>query len=103
MDELDFNKIVTGEEQAPSHEQIQAKEKKMTKTDTRDRQQSCMISDVDKDLVKIHIIVATEGHPAGQPRQLQSQPQWYAFDCTSAYIQDKNDEALEKYKKTLLG
>lgn len=52
MDELDFNSIMQGEEQAAEKPQApEAKEKKMTQTDTRARQQSCMITDVDKDLV----------------------------------------------------
>ena len=50
MDELDFDKIIQGEDQNKAPE-LKEKEKKMTQTDTRARQQSCMISEVDKDLV----------------------------------------------------
>ncbi len=46
--ELDFNDIVSGKDQAPK---ITEKKVAITETDTRARQQSCMIKDVDKDLV----------------------------------------------------
>ena len=51
--ELDFSKIMAGEEQPQqqSNLTIPAHDKKMTKTDTRARQQSCMVSEIDKDLV----------------------------------------------------
>jgi hypothetical protein len=45
MDELDFNKILTGDDQ--SHKKpstVHPTEKKFTHTDTRTRQQSCMIN-----------------------------------------------------------
>lgn len=54
--ELDFNKILQGGEQPipqPQNNQANPTEKKLTQTETRARQQSCMITDIDKNLVSV--------------------------------------------------
>ena len=61
-----------------------------------------MISEIDKDLVHILINVASLQHQS-QGRELQGQPFRYASSGIYPFTQDKNDESLEAYKKTLLG
>jgi hypothetical protein len=48
--ELDFNKILDGHDQTSEGKQTA---KKLTQTETRARQQSCMITDIDKSLVPL--------------------------------------------------
>ena len=69
MDELDFDKIMKGEDQAAQKKEAEEKAKKLTQTDTRARQQSCMISEVNKDLVIVFWCQlptnTTSANPAG--------------------------------------
>jgi formiminotetrahydrofolate cyclodeaminase len=60
--ELNFEDIVSGKEPKHVNEEKQAQETKLKQTETRARQQSCMISEVDKDLVQISLIKASSEH-----------------------------------------
>ena len=52
--ELNFDDIVAGKDpEAQKKEEEKANEIKLKQTETRARQQSCMISEIDKDLVLI--------------------------------------------------
>lgn len=51
--ELNFDDIVSGKEPKQTNETKKAEEIKLKPSETRARQQSCMISEIDKDLVKI--------------------------------------------------
>lgn len=51
MEEIDFNDILSGKEPKAKEETKKAEETKLKVTETRARQQSCMISEIDKDLV----------------------------------------------------
>jgi hypothetical protein len=51
--ELDFGDILSGKETKPANEGVPSKDNKLKPTETRARQQSCMISEVDKDLVRL--------------------------------------------------
>lgn len=63
--ELDFDAILEGKDQpAPKKKPEQPKAPqpgvKLTATDTRQRQQSCKVTDLDKDLVLLNITVAAQ-------------------------------------------
>lgn len=49
--ELNFDDIMSGKDPKAEEEAQKAKETVLKSTETRQRQQSCMVSDIDKDLV----------------------------------------------------
>jgi len=60
--ELDFGKILEGKDQAqetPIQPQNGGKDIKLTQTEARTRQQSCMINEIDKNLVLKQINLAS--------------------------------------------
>lgn len=49
--ELNFDDILSGKEAKPNQSTQKTQEVKLKQTETRARQQSCMINEIDKDLV----------------------------------------------------
>ena len=60
--ELNFNDILEGKDTTAKKEETKANDVKLKQTDTRARQQSCMISEIDKDLVPWPLTLAPCEH-----------------------------------------
>ena len=91
---MDFDAILEGKEQPvpkkPAPQKQPQQGVKVTATDTRQRQQSCKVTDLDKDLLPKS---ATEAkNPAG-----------FRVSVSDMLHIDTQDESLQNYKKALLG
>lgn len=104
---MDFNAILEGKDQPKKKEpekKVAEHTVKVTATDTRQRQQSCKVTDLDKDLVPSPVSLAAEERNLKQESgRLQSVSLRHAQHRTVDFTQDTQDESLQNYKKALLG